>query len=41
MMASGQRYTQAAALRLNLSKNHNYITCLGIDLVEELTFIGL
>jgi hypothetical protein len=40
MMASSQRYTQAAAvvLRLNLSKNHNYISCFGIDLVEELTW---
>jgi hypothetical protein len=39
MMASSQRYTQAAAvvLRLNLSKNHNYITCFGIDLVEEVS----
>ena len=36
MMASSQRYTQAAVvLRLNLSKNHNYITCFGIGLVEE------
>jgi hypothetical protein len=35
MMASSQRYTQAAVLRLNLSKNHNYITCFGIDLVKE------
>jgi hypothetical protein len=34
MMASSQRYTQAAVLRLNLSKNHNYITCFGIDLVK-------
>lgn len=37
MMASSQRYTQAAVvLRLNLSENHNYITCFGIDLVEEI-----
>jgi hypothetical protein len=36
MMASSQRYIQAAVLQLNLSKNHNYITCFGIDLVEEL-----
>ena len=36
MASSHQRYTQAAVLlRLNLSKNHNYITCFGIDLVEE------
>jgi hypothetical protein len=35
MMASSQCYTQAAVLQLNLSKNHNYITCFGIDLVEE------
>jgi hypothetical protein len=39
MMASSQRYTQAAVLRLNLSKNHNYITCFGIDLVDEITRI--
>jgi hypothetical protein len=37
MMASSQRYTQAAALQLNLSKNHNYITCFSIDLVEEVS----
>jgi hypothetical protein len=38
MMASSQRYTQAAVvLRLNVSKNHNYITCFGIDLVEEVS----
>jgi hypothetical protein len=37
MASSHQRYTQAAVLRLNLSKNHNYITCFGIDLVEEVS----
>ena len=31
VMTSSQRYTQAAVLRLDLSKNHNYITCFGID----------
>jgi hypothetical protein len=36
MMASSQCYTQAAVLRLNLSKNHNYITCFGIDLVDDM-----
>jgi hypothetical protein len=41
MMASSQRYTQAAVLRLNLSKNHNYITCFRIDLVEELSFVNM
>jgi hypothetical protein len=39
MMASSQRYIQAAVLRLNLSKSHNYITCFGIDLVEEISYV--
>jgi hypothetical protein len=41
MMASSQRYTQAAVLQLNLSKNHNYITCFGIDLVIKLAMTNL